>query len=95
MYLVNNHIKIQSEEHLKRLKESFNRAPESMKQVPGFVSFRLLLSEDESHVVAETVFASKEDFINWTQSEHFQRAHGGRKGDVERQELSAYHIIVK
>lgn len=95
MYQVNNRIEIQSKEHFTTLKERFSQAPESMKKVPGFVSFRLLLSEDESHVIVETIFASKEDFINWTQSEHFQKAHGGRKGDANSPELSAYHIIIE
>ncbi|MBA4603349.1 antibiotic biosynthesis monooxygenase family protein [Thermoactinomyces mirandus] len=94
MYLVNNRIDLQSSEHFARLKEQFAKAPESMKEVPGFLSFRLLKAEDGSHVVAETVFASKEDFHNWVHSEHFQKAHGGRKGDLNRPELSVYHIVI-
>lgn len=80
MYQVNNRIPVDSQEHLESLVERFRQAPEGMKQVPGFVSFRLLKAEDETHLVAETVFNSKEDFLRWTESEHFARAHGGRKG---------------
>ncbi len=94
MYLVNNRIDIESPEHFARLKKQFSHAPESMKEVPGFLSFRLLEAEDCSHVVAESVFASKEDFHNWVQSEHFQRAHSGRKGDLNRPELSTYRIVI-
>ncbi|SEN38663.1 antibiotic biosynthesis monooxygenase family protein [Lihuaxuella thermophila] len=95
MYQVNNRIEITSSEHLAMLKERFSKAPESMKQVPSFISFRLLEAEDGSHVVAETIFESKEDFIRWTESEHFKRAHGGRSGDARRADLASYYVVIK
>jgi heme-degrading monooxygenase HmoA len=94
MYQVNNRIDVTSKEHLEMLKERFAQAPESMRQVPGFISFRLLEAEDGSHLVAETVFESKEAFEAWTESEHFRRAHGGRSGSGGAQ-LSRYYIAVK
>jgi heme oxygenase (staphylobilin-producing) len=95
MYQVNNRINVESPEHLAMLKERFAKAPESMKQVPGFISFRLLEAEDGSHVVAETVFESPEHFRAWVESEHFRRAHGGRSGDANRAELAKYHVVIK
>jgi heme-degrading monooxygenase HmoA len=94
MYLVNNRIPVTSEEHLNELKERFQNAPQSMKSVPGFVSFRLLKAEDGSHLVAETVFETKQDFINWTQSEHFRKAHGGRRAEEGRPDVSAYEVLI-
>ena len=94
MYLVNNRIPVTSEEHLNMLKERFSHAKESMKAVPGFVSFRLLKAEDGSHLVAETVFETKQDFINWTRSEHFRRAHGGRSAEEGRANVSAYEVLI-
>ncbi|MBO2533485.1 MAG: antibiotic biosynthesis monooxygenase [Thermoactinomycetaceae bacterium] len=94
MYLVNNRIPVKNEEHLRELKERFQNAPQSMKAVPGFVSFRLLKAEDGSHLVAETVFETKQDFINWTQSEHFRKAHGGRRAEEGRPDVSAYEVLI-
>lgn len=96
MYQVNNAIPINSEEHERMLVERFQGASQSMKRVPGFVSFRLLKTEDGSHVIAETVFQSKEHFIDWTESEHFRQAHGGRSESSEpsRANLSAYEVLI-
>lgn len=94
MYLVNNRIPVTSGEHLKTLTERFQNAKESMKAVPGFVSFRLLKAEDGSHLVAETVFETKQDFMNWTQSEHFRKAHGGRRSEEGRPNVSAYEVLI-
>jgi heme oxygenase (staphylobilin-producing) len=95
MYQVNNRIRVESTEQLQHLVERFRTAPESMKEVPGFVSFRLLKSEDGSHLLVETVFESKEAFVNWTQSDHFKRAHGGRSHQNARPDLSAYEVLIK
>jgi len=84
MYQVNNRIRVDSRDHMGELVERFRQDPERMKKVPGFVSFRLLQAEDGTHLVAETVFESKEDFIRWTESEHFAQAHGERKEQQTR-----------
>lgn len=94
MYQVNNRINITSPEHLAMLRERFGKAPESMKQVPGFLSFRLLEAEDGSHVIAETVFGSRESFRAWVESDHFKRAHGGRSSEPSRAQLASYYIRV-
>ncbi len=47
-------------------------------EVPGFKSFALLKGpEADDHVLyaSHTVWASEEDFKNWTESEHFRKAH--------------------
>ncbi|WP_175482511.1 antibiotic biosynthesis monooxygenase family protein [Thermoflavimicrobium dichotomicum] len=94
MYLVQNRLPVESEEQLTRLKERFSKAPESMKQVPGFISFRLLQAEDHSHLIAETVFQSKEDFLNWLESDHFKRAHGGKGGERKNANINNYMVII-
>lgn len=48
--------------------------------LPGFIAFHLLRgpSTDEQTLFAShTVWASKQHFEDWTQSEAFRRAHGG------------------
>ncbi|MCS1352149.1 antibiotic biosynthesis monooxygenase [Mechercharimyces sp. CAU 1602] len=95
MYQVNNKITIISEEQAQHLRERFMKAPQSMKEVPGFISFRLLRAEDGSHFIVETTFTDKEAFQQWTASDHFQQAHGGkRKQNSSSDNLAAYDIII-
>ncbi|WP_164491577.1 antibiotic biosynthesis monooxygenase family protein [Staphylospora marina] len=94
MYQVNNRIDIRSPEHLAELKERFAKAPESMKQVPGFISFRLLEAEDGSHVIAETVFDSPASFRTWLESDHFRNAHGGRSGNAGGSNPARYFVVI-
>ena len=49
-----------------------------LSEVEGFQSFALLKGpEAEDHVLyaSHTVWATKQDFVNWTESEHFRKAH--------------------
>ena len=51
-------------------------------KVPGFVSFHLLKgpsTETEVLYASHTVWESKQAFENWTQSDHFRRAHAQKK----------------
>ncbi|MFT7244454.1 MAG: heme-degrading monooxygenase HmoA [Candidatus Azotimanducaceae bacterium] len=49
-----------------------------LSEVPGFKTFALMKGpEADDHVLyaSHTVWSSKDDFDNWTQSEHFRLAH--------------------
>lgn len=49
-----------------------------LKDVPGFVEFRLLKGPAEEAFTlfaSHTTWASHDDFVNWTKSEHFRKAH--------------------
>lgn len=49
-----------------------------LKDVPGFVEFRLLKGPEEDEFTlfaSHTTWASHDDFVNWTKSEHFRKAH--------------------
>ena len=54
-------------------------------KVPGFIEFHLLRgpeAEDHTLFASHTVWASQEDFVNWTKSENFRAEHrnaGGSK----------------
>ncbi|ACB96317.1 antibiotic biosynthesis monooxygenase family protein [Beijerinckia indica] len=51
-----------------------------LKELPGFIEFNLLRGpETETYTLyaSHTVWASKTDFVNWTQSEQFRAAHAG------------------
>jgi len=61
-------------EFVRRWKERDSR----LEQVPGFQSFSLLKGpEAEDHILfaSHTVWASREDFDNWTTSDNFRAAH--------------------
>ena len=48
--------------------------------VPGFVEFRLLKgpeSEEATLYSSHTVWRSKDDFLAWTKSDAFRKAHAG------------------
>ena len=51
---------------------------------PGFVAFHLLRgpqTEEHTLYVSHTMWASGEDFENWTRSESFRAAHKGAGGN--------------
>lgn len=53
-------------------------------KVPGFVAFHLLKGpEREDHVLyaSHTVWRSEEDFLSWTRSDAFRKAHAGAGGN--------------
>jgi len=55
-------------------------------EVPGFKGFNLLRgpeAEDHTLYASHTVWASREDFENWTRSEAFRKAHA-QAGDSNR-----------
>jgi len=49
-----------------------------LSEVPGFRSFALLKGpQAEDHILysSHTIWESHSDFLNWTESEHFRKAH--------------------
>ncbi len=51
---------------------------------PGFVAFHMLRgprTEEHSLYVSHTIWASADDFENWTRSESFRAAHKGSGGN--------------
>jgi heme-degrading monooxygenase HmoA len=84
MYIAMNRFKV-----LKGCEEEFetvwlNRESQ-LDQVPGFVEFRLLRgpeAEDHTLYATHTLWRDHQAFVDWTQSEHFRKAHakaGGNK----------------
>jgi len=48
--------------------------------VPGFKSFNLLqgpITEDYTLFASHSEWESQQDFVNWTESEQFRKAHAG------------------
>lgn len=56
-------------------------------ELPGFISFKLLKGpEREDHVLysSHTVWASQDNFQNWTKSEQFRKSHSNAGGSSIR-----------
>lgn len=55
-----------------------------LNELPGYIEFHMLKgqkSEDHTLYASHTVWASKEDFTNWTKSEQFRAAHAKAGGE--------------
>ena len=65
-------------------------------KVPGFQEFHLLKGEGSVYI-SHSTWESREAFIQWTQSESFQKAHaqGGAKGMMQGPpEFSGYEVVL-
>lgn len=71
-------------------------------QLPGFVSFHLLKGpERDDHVLysSHTVWRSHDDFVNWTKSEQFRKAHANAGSSSVRPtylghpEFEGFHVL--
>jgi len=51
-----------------------------LKDVPGFVEFMLLKSDQTGDYISHTTWKDRQAFIDWTQSESFAKGH--RQGSV-------------
>ena len=47
----------------------------------GFVHFALLKGDEAGDYVSHTIWRSREDFLKWTQSEAFKKAHSTRSSE--------------
>tara|TARA_B110000444_G_C18790207_1_gene572061 strand:+ start:765 stop:1073 length:309 start_codon:yes stop_codon:yes gene_type:complete len=83
MYLAMNRFKISHGfevgfEELWRERDSY------LKDVPGFESFALLKGgseEDHTLYASHTIWKSESDFKNWTESDHFRKAHAQKSAE--------------
>lgn len=67
-----------------------------LQDVPGFREFHLLKGE-EGVYISHSTWDSREAFVNWTESESFQRAHaqGGSKGLLAGPpQFSGYEVVL-
>lgn len=54
--------------------------------VPGFINFHLLQGpehEDHTLFASHSTWENRQDFINWTESEQFRKAHSGAGGKTK------------
>ena len=73
MFIAMNHFNVnpdrgQDFEEVWKGRESY------LKDLDGFVQFSLLKGDDPGDYISHTIWESRQDFLNWAQSEHFRRA---------------------
>lgn len=71
------------------------------KSMPGLLEFRFLKLDAKKDYVLFSSYArwkTKEDFLAWTQSEHFRKSHStgpkNREMYVERPELECFEVVI-
>lgn len=92
MYVAMNRFKV-----VKETSEQFEKLwaerESHLHEVPGFEGFHMLRgSERDDHVLyaSHTIWASEADFLAWTKSEQFRKAHANAgSGDVKPLYLEA------
>ena len=72
-----------------------------LKNVPGFVKFNLIkgkITDSFTLYASHSVWKSEIDFINWTKSDEFRKAHSGaRKHDdvyLGHPEFEGFNVIL-
>ncbi|WP_159586000.1 antibiotic biosynthesis monooxygenase family protein [Chelativorans xinjiangense] len=87
MFIAMNRFKV-LEGSEEAFEEVWKNRDSSLKEMPGFVEFRLLLGPNNAEegytlYASHTIWRSHEDFVAWTKSENFRNAHknaGQNKG---------------
>ena len=78
MYIAMNHFRVDPQ-HAPDFERAWRQRESHLDTVPGFRSFQLLRGPEEDGAVlyaSHTQWDSEEDFLEWTRSEAFRRAHG-------------------
>ncbi len=84
MFIAMNRFKVKLGEE-KNFEDIWRNRDTHLNQVPGFKKFNLIKSESNEEYTlyaSHSEWESKQDFINWTKSEAFRKAHqnaGGHK----------------
>lgn len=83
------------------LEERFGKSS-GIEELPGFIEFRLPKKtrghgdNEADEYLSMTQWASKKDFVAWTKSEAFRKAHSGpRAKGVIGAEPAAYEVVVE
>jgi heme-degrading monooxygenase HmoA len=90
MYIAMNRFRV-IKERAKDFEQVWISRDSYLHEVPGFVSFNLLRGperDDHQLYASHTVWKSYDDFVGWTKSEAFRKAHA-RAGNESTQALVA------
>jgi heme-degrading monooxygenase HmoA len=90
MYIAMNRFRV-IKERAKDFEQVWTSRDSYLHEVPGFVAFHLLRGpehDDYQLYASHTIWRSYEDFVGWTKSEAFRKAHA-RAGNESTQTLVA------
>jgi iron complex transport system ATP-binding protein len=76
------------------LVERFRHRSRKVDLAPGFVSFEAWREESGKEVLILTRWARREDFLAWTSSEAFRRAHAHAEGAPGEGHGSLYEVAI-
>ena len=98
-YIAMNNFQVAADQAT-QFEERWRRRRSLLQDVPGFESFQLLRGDEKEGVVpymSHSTWASKQAFIDWTQSESFVQAHRGEplpKGMVQGPpQLACFEVV--
>lgn len=74
IFIAMNHFRVDPE-RADDFEKHWRERESYLDRVPGFLRFALLRSDDRSHYVSHTSWASRAAFEAWTESEAFRKAH--------------------
>jgi heme-degrading monooxygenase HmoA len=80
--------------HEERLIEGFRHRAKLVDTMPGFLGFELLRHRDEPNkFLVITRWERYEDFIAWTESEQFRKAHEREGAPTLSTQLALYEVV--
>ena len=98
-YIAMNNFQVAADQAT-QFEERWRRRRSLLQDVPGFESFQLLRGDEKDgvvHYMSHSTWASKQAFIDWTQSESFVQAHRGEplpKGMVQGPpQLACFEVV--
>ena len=100
MFIAMNRFKVKLGEE-KNFEDIWRNRDTHLNQVPGFKKFNLIKSESNEEYTlyaSHSEWRSKQDFINWTKSEAFRKAHqnaGGHKNVyLDHPQFEGFEVII-
>jgi heme-degrading monooxygenase HmoA len=98
-YIAMNNFQV-SADQTEQFEERWRKRRSFLQEVPGFKHFQLLRGDEQEgivHYVSHSTWASKDAFIDWTNSDSFVHAHRGEpipKGMLQgHPQLACFEVV--
>ena len=96
-----NQFSVNDSRHLE-FEEVWKKRERFLREMKGFLAFHLLQGEPQDGIrtyISHSSWNSKEEFLAWTESEQFRKAHAGARTPpgiiVGPPKFSGYEVILK
>ena len=80
MFIATNRLELPVEQQAKMI-EAFRKSMPALRQFEGFQSFEILVSEDQSHMLAISHWANRAAYEAYINSGTFRKHHGGASSE--------------